>query len=164
MLISEVSRNVCAEGCLLKSLRQKEFARTFASKGFGRALKRETLASKKFGQNISGNRHFPDFPLRRMLAYFGGCWAPNICTEHEPNIRMLWMLARSSFLVLLGPQRLVFPPCYQIIISLSSPDHSTKKVLRSFSVPSPGPKHKLGCLPLHQGSLPKNKATSGNNF
>ena len=28
--------------------------------------------------------------------------------EHEPNIRMLRMLARSSFLVLLGPQRLVF--------------------------------------------------------
>ena len=72
------------------------------------------------------------------------------------------MLARSSFLVLLGPQRLVFPSCYQIIIL--SPDHSTKKVLRSFSVPSPGPKHKLGCLPLRQGSLPKNKATSGNNF
>ena len=96
-----------------------------------------------------------------MSAYFGGCWAPNIRNEHEPNIRMLRMLARSSFLVLLGPQRLVFPPCYHMIIL--SPDHSTKW-LKSFSVPSPGPKHVLGCLPLRQGSLPKNKQTTGNNF
>ena len=42
--------------------------------------------------------------------------------------------------------------------------HFWSKRLRSFLVPSQGPKHKLSCLPLLQGSLPKNKGSSGNNF
>jgi len=36
--------------------------------------------------------------------------------------------------------------------------------LKSFSVPSQDFRHKLNRLPLRQGSLPKNKPTSGNNF
>ena len=44
-----------------------------------------------------------------------------------------------------------------------SPDHNTKW-LKSFSVPSPGFRHILSRLPLLQGSLPKNKGSSGNNF
>ena len=37
-------------------------------------------------------------------------------------------------------------------------------MLKSFSVPSQGQKHILSLLPLLQGSLPKNKGSSGNNF
>ena len=51
---------------------------------------------------------------------------------------------------------------YHHIIVLS-PDHNTKW-LKSFSVPSLGCRHILSRLPLLQGSLPKNKGTSGNNF
>ena len=38
------------------------------------------------------------------------------------------------------------------------------KRFKSFLVSSQGPKHKLSSLPLLQGSLPKNKGSSGNNF
>ena len=74
---------------------------------------------------------------------------------------MLRMMARSSVLVLLGPLRLVFPSYDHIIIL--SPDHNTKW-LKSFLVPSLGFRHILGLLPLLQGSLPKSKGTSGNDF
>ena len=46
---------------------------------------------------------------------------------------------------------------------ISSYYHNTKW-LKSFSVPSLGCRHILSRLPLLQGSLPKNKGTSGNNF
>ena len=42
--------------------------------------------------------------------------------------------------------------------------HPNTKWLKSFSVPGQGKKHILSLLPLQQGSLPKNKGTSGNNF
>ena len=42
--------------------------------------------------------------------------------------------------------------------------HPNTKWLKSFLVPGPGFRHKLSRLPLRQGSLPKNKPTSGNNF
>ena len=51
---------------------------------------------------------------------------------------------------------------YHHMIILSS-NHNTKW-LKSFSVPSLGFRHILSRLPLLQGSLPKNKLTTGNNF
>ena len=42
--------------------------------------------------------------------------------------------------------------------------HPNTKWLKSFLVPGPLFRHKLSRLPLRQGSLPKNKPTSGNNF
>ena len=42
--------------------------------------------------------------------------------------------------------------------------HPNTKWLKSFLVPGQGKKHILSLLPLQQGSLPKNKGTSGNNF
>ena len=51
--------------------------------------------------------------------------------------------------------------CNHIIILWSN---RTTKWLKSFLVPSRGGKHILSRLPLRQGSLPKNKGTSGNNF
>ena len=51
--------------------------------------------------------------------------------------------------------------CFHIII-LSS-DHNTKW-LKSFLVPSQRFRHILSRLPLLQGSLPKNKGSSGNDF
>ena len=51
---------------------------------------------------------------------------------------------------------------YDHMIILSS-NHNTKW-LKSFSVPSLGFRHILSRLPLRQGSLPKNKRTTGNNF
>ena len=42
--------------------------------------------------------------------------------------------------------------------------HKKSIWLKSFSVPSQDFRHKLNRLPLRQGSLPKNKPTSGNNF
>ena len=42
--------------------------------------------------------------------------------------------------------------------------HYNTKWLKSFSVPRQGQKHKSSLLPLEQGSLPKNKGSSGNNF
>ena len=42
-------------------------------------------------------------------------------------------------------------------------DHNTKW-FKSVLALSQGPKHKSSCLPHRQGSLPKNKGTSGNNF
>ena len=47
-----------------------------------------------------------------------------------------------------------------IIVSFN---HNTKW-FKSFLVPSQGQKHILSRLPLRQGSLPKNKGSSGNNF
>ena len=57
--------------------------------------------------------------------------------------------------------RCVILSYYHIIIL--SPDHNTKW-LKSFLVPSQGFRHILSHLPLLQGSLPKNKGSSGNNF
>ena len=48
-------------------------------------------------------------------------------------------------------------------IDLQRFDHNTKG-LKSFSVPSLGFRHILNHLPLLQGSLPKNKGSSRNNF
>ena len=53
-------------------------------------------------------------------------------------------------------------PSYDHTITLP-PDHNAKW-LKSFSVPSQGFRHILSSLPLRQGSLPKNKWTTGNNF
>ena len=44
-----------------------------------------------------------------------------------------------------------------------SKHHNTKR-LKSFSMPSQGQKHISSILPPLQGSLPKNKGSSGNNF
>ena len=42
--------------------------------------------------------------------------------------------------------------------------HHNTKWLKSFSMPSQGQKHISSLLPPLQGSLPKNKGSSGNNF
>merc|ERR1712078_643054 len=64
-------------------------------------------------------------------------------------------------IIILSYYHIIILSYYHFIMLL--PDHNTKW-LKSFSVPSPGFRHILSLLPLLQGSLPKNKGTSGNNF
>ena len=65
-------------------------------------------------------------------------------------------------------QKILAPPKVQFleknIDAKNFSSNPNTKWLKSFSVPSLGFQHILSRLPLLQGSLPKNKRTTGNNF
>ena len=106
----------------------------------------------------------PPLPVRMERRPNPTCAHRSFSTGLEISLGRNLLVGRNPLwcdMIILSYDRMTILSSYHIII-LSS-DHNTEW-LKSFLVPSLGFQHILSRLPPFQGSLPKNKGSSGNNF
>ena len=115
----------------------------------------QTNQSRDCGSGVSGYLPISNY------SYSNGQTTKNVQKNHE-ILKTPKTLKSSIFFQVRDHPAPIGEVAFVVVILLSY-YHNTKW-LKSFSVPSLGFQHILSRLPLLQGSLPKNKGSSGNNF